>query len=153
MRWSNLMMFKISKQVYILTSEAEYYSNVMPGYIDQIHFLYVRVNAGLHTIRNLKLRFVITATIIGVHYCKIRKGYWAHMSISPRSGARGLITIPVHYNISNMAIVQRGGIRSEWWPGTEWYLVRVVRGYPDAPTDFFVGNLILNNFYLKHFLL
>ncbi len=29
---------------------------------------------------------------------------WAHMSICPRSGARELVIIPVHYNISNMAI-------------------------------------------------
>ncbi len=34
----------------------------------------------------------------------LQKSQWAHMSISPLSGAREVISIPVHNNILNMAI-------------------------------------------------
>ncbi len=42
----------------------------------------------------------------GIELNFLQENQWVHMSISPRSGAMGLVTILVHYNISNMPIFE-----------------------------------------------
>ncbi len=73
----------------------------------------------------------------------LQKSNWAHMSISlgPPQIAQKWIYFPisVHYNNSYVAIL---GVP----------LIPLLGRYKHMhPTDFFVGNLILNNFCLEHF--